>query len=92
MDQTSMNRRFVKRRSEEVNSDMPEIFPFPISIPERDLSDLRARLDLTRLPEPETVPDATQGIELEELRVSMELRAPQDRYDFNTSKEMNDAV
>lgn len=51
---------------------MPEIFPFPISIPERDLTDLRTRLDLTRLPEPQTVPDATQGIELDRLKVLMD--------------------
>jgi epoxide hydrolase len=51
---------------------MPEISPFPISIPERDLSDLRTRLDLTRLPEPETVPDATQGIELDRLKVLLD--------------------
>ncbi|SFJ43358.1 Pimeloyl-ACP methyl ester carboxylesterase [Amycolatopsis sacchari] len=41
--------------------------PFEIHIPERDLSDLRARLDRVRLPEPETVPDATQGLELRRL-------------------------
>jgi hypothetical protein len=50
----------------------PEIFPFPISIPERDLTDLRTRLDLTRLPEHETVPDATQGIELDRLKVFLD--------------------
>jgi hypothetical protein len=38
---------------------MPEIFPFPISIPERDLTGLSMRLDLTRLPEPQTVPGVT---------------------------------
>jgi hypothetical protein len=40
---------------------VPEIFPFPISIRECDLTDLRTRVDLTRLPEPQTVPDATQA-------------------------------
>jgi epoxide hydrolase len=34
-----------------------------------DLDDLHRRLDLTRLPEPETVPDATQGIELTASRL-----------------------
>jgi epoxide hydrolase len=72
MDQTSINREFVKHHFEAMNVGKPEIFPFPISIPERDLTDLRARLDLTRLPEPETVPDATQGIELDRLKVLLD--------------------
>ncbi|GAA5153903.1 epoxide hydrolase family protein [Amycolatopsis dongchuanensis] len=41
--------------------------PFEIHVAERDLDDLRARLDRVRLPEPETVPDATQGLELRRL-------------------------
>jgi epoxide hydrolase len=72
MDQRSINAEFVERHFEAVNLGKPEIFPFPISIPERDLIDLRTRLDRTRLPEPETVPDATQGIELERLKVLLD--------------------
>ncbi|MCO5993853.1 epoxide hydrolase family protein [Actinoallomurus rhizosphaericola] len=45
----------------------PEIEPFAVHIPDHDLADLRVRLDRVRLPEPETVPDATQGIELQRL-------------------------
>ena len=67
MDHTSISKEFGEHYFEAVNSDMPEVFPFPISIPERDLTDLHTRLDLTRLPEPETVPDATQGIETARL-------------------------
>ncbi len=48
---------------------MLQIVPFPISISEHDLDDLHRRLDLTRLPEPETVPDATQGRELDRLKI-----------------------
>ncbi|MFD7669277.1 epoxide hydrolase family protein [Streptomyces sp. NPDC059788] len=44
------------------------IEPCPIRIPDRELTLLRARLDEVRLPEPETVPDATQGIELNRLK------------------------
>ncbi|WP_158811139.1 epoxide hydrolase family protein [Beijerinckia sp. L45] len=51
---------------------MPEIFPFPINVPERDLIDLRTRLEHTRLPEPQTVSDATQGIELDSLKALLE--------------------
>ncbi len=39
-----------------------EIEPFPVRIPERELQDLRERLDRVRLPEPETVTDGSQGI------------------------------
>ena len=47
---------------------MTEIDPFPVSIPERDLEDLRERLDRVRFPEVETVQDGTQGIGLNRLR------------------------
>ncbi|WP_214410297.1 epoxide hydrolase family protein [Sphaerisporangium fuscum] len=50
----------------------PEIESFPIRVPDRDLADLRARLDGVRLPEPETVPDASQGIELDRLRLLLD--------------------
>ena len=39
------------------------IRPFPISFPEAGLSDLRKRINATKWPEPETVPDATQGVQ-----------------------------
>jgi pimeloyl-ACP methyl ester carboxylesterase len=45
-----------------------EIEPFPVSIPERALEDLRERLDRVRLPEAETVGDGTQGIGLTRLQ------------------------
>ena len=40
---------------------MLQIVPFPIGIPEQDFTDLHRRLDLSRLPEPQTVPDAGVG-------------------------------
>ncbi|MFD5250056.1 epoxide hydrolase N-terminal domain-containing protein [Amycolatopsis sp. NPDC058340] len=46
---------------------MPDIEPFPVRVPDRELADLHTRLAKVRLPEPETVPDATQGIELDRL-------------------------
>ncbi|WP_245679183.1 epoxide hydrolase family protein [Actinomadura hibisca] len=46
---------------------VPEIQPFAVHVPDHDLADLRARLERVRLPEPETVPDATQGIGLRHL-------------------------
>jgi pimeloyl-ACP methyl ester carboxylesterase len=38
--------------------------PFQVNIPEADLTDLRRRIEATRWPERETVPDATQGVQL----------------------------
>ncbi|MEN2416580.1 epoxide hydrolase [Streptomyces rimosus] len=48
------------------------IEPYPIRIPDRELALLRSRLDEVRLPEPETVPDATQGLELDRLRTLLD--------------------
>jgi pimeloyl-ACP methyl ester carboxylesterase len=45
-----------------------EVNPFPISIPEADLRDLRERLEHTRWPEPETVEDWSQGVPLAYLQ------------------------
>ncbi|MFI6520418.1 hypothetical protein ACIBF1_33040 [Spirillospora sp. NPDC050679] len=45
----------------------PEGEPFAVPIPDRGLADLHVRLDLVRLPESETVPDATQGIRSRQL-------------------------
>ncbi|WP_409465011.1 epoxide hydrolase family protein [Amycolatopsis sp. GA6-003] len=41
--------------------------PFAVRVDDADLADLRARLDRVRLPEHETVPDASQGIQLAQL-------------------------
>ncbi|GIF70878.1 epoxide hydrolase family protein [Asanoa siamensis] len=45
-----------------------EIRPFTVTIPARDLEDLRDRIDNTRWPERETVPDLTQGVQLETMQ------------------------
>ncbi len=45
--------------------DKDAIRPFPrLNIPEADLSDLRRRINATKWPERELVPDATQGVQL----------------------------
>jgi pimeloyl-ACP methyl ester carboxylesterase len=41
-----------------------EIRPFRIDVPETDLTELRRRVQATVWPEPETVPDASQGVQL----------------------------
>jgi len=45
-----------------------EIVPFLIDVPEAELTDLRRRLQQTRWPEPELVPDWSQGVPLAYLR------------------------
>ncbi|MEV0718210.1 epoxide hydrolase [Asanoa sp. NPDC050611] len=45
-----------------------DIRPFTVTIPGRDLEDLRDRIDNTRWPERETVPDLTQGVQLETMQ------------------------
>jgi epoxide hydrolase len=45
-----------------------QILPFRIKVPEAELADLRRRLRQTRWPEPEPVPDWSQGVPLAYLR------------------------
>src|ERR1700678_4483240 len=45
-----------------------EIVPFLIDVPEAELTDLRRRLRQTRWPEPELVPDWSQGVPLAYLQ------------------------
>ncbi len=40
------------------------IRPFQVNIPEADLTELRRRINATKWPEPETVTDASQGVQL----------------------------
>src|SRR5262245_24365675 len=43
--------------------DATAIRPFRISFPEAALTDLRKRINATKWPEPETVTDASQGVQ-----------------------------
>jgi pimeloyl-ACP methyl ester carboxylesterase len=49
-------------------TDSGAIRPFQIDIPAEAIDDLRRRIQATRLPEKETVGDATQGVQLETIR------------------------
>ena len=42
----------------------PAIRAFHVNFPEADLTELRKRITATRWPDRETVPDATQGVQL----------------------------
>jgi pimeloyl-ACP methyl ester carboxylesterase len=44
------------------------IRPFRVSIPDAELAELRRRINATKWPERETVPDATQGVQLETMQ------------------------
>ncbi len=46
--------------------------PFAASVPDADIADLRARLARTRWPDPETVPDWSQGVRLAHAKALVE--------------------
>jgi pimeloyl-ACP methyl ester carboxylesterase len=46
------------------NEDPEAIRPFRVNIPEAELSELRRRINATRWPDRETVPDQSQGVQL----------------------------
>jgi pimeloyl-ACP methyl ester carboxylesterase len=50
--------------AEHTSSDKAAVRPFQVNVPEADLADLRRRIQATKFPERETVPDATQGVQL----------------------------
>ncbi|WP_215550035.1 epoxide hydrolase family protein [Amycolatopsis sp. CA-230715] len=66
-----------------------EIEPFKIDFPDRDLEELRNRLDRARLPERETVRGPSQGIELD--RMSALLRTWR-RYDWRERERQWNAI
>jgi hypothetical protein len=49
-------------------SNMTEVRPFSIDVPEEELVDLRRRVAATRWPDPETVSDRSQGVQLAKLQ------------------------
>ncbi len=53
------------QRDSAQTSDQTAIRPFPdVNIPQAELTELRRRINATKWPERETVPDATQGVQL----------------------------
>jgi pimeloyl-ACP methyl ester carboxylesterase len=59
-------------QSETTATHHEEIRPFRVDVPEEDLADLRRRIADTRWPDPETVPDRSQGAQLAELQELLE--------------------
>ena len=46
------------------SSDKDAIRPFPVNVPEAELTELRRRINATKWPDRETVTDASQGVQL----------------------------
>jgi pimeloyl-ACP methyl ester carboxylesterase len=63
---------------------MTDIRPFRIDIPEKSITDLQARLALTRFPEKETPDDWTQGVPLAYMRQVRDYWA--ERYDWRRAE------
>ena len=59
MTQTSATQQGTKQAT-----DQTAIRPFQIEVPEKDLTELRARIQATRWPERETVADGAPGVQL----------------------------
>ena len=57
MTQTSATQQRSERASDTIR-------PLQVTVPEAELTDLRRRINATRWPERETVPDQTQGVQL----------------------------
>jgi pimeloyl-ACP methyl ester carboxylesterase len=51
-----------------VDSESPAIRPFTINTPPADLDELRQRIEATRWPEKELVPDHSQGVQLQTIQ------------------------
>lgn len=62
------------------------IHPFHLAIPQSDLEDLQARLARTRWPDPETVPDTSQGPQQASLRALV--ARWQEGYDWRRCEAM----
>jgi pimeloyl-ACP methyl ester carboxylesterase len=54
--------------SEQTGGDKTAIRPFQVKVPEAELTELRRRITATRWPERETVPDQSQGVQLETMQ------------------------
>ncbi|GLZ55393.1 epoxide hydrolase family protein [Actinomycetospora sp. NBRC 106378] len=65
-------------------ADAPTLTPFTVAVPEAELADLRRRLHATRWPDPQTVPDWSQGAPLPYVRDLAEYWARE--YDWRATE------
>jgi pimeloyl-ACP methyl ester carboxylesterase len=75
---------------QQTGSDKTAIRRFHVNIPEADLTDLRKRISATKFPERETVPDASQGVQL--ATVQNLARYWTTEYDWRKCEERLNAV
>ena len=59
-----MNKTIATQQGSEQTADTNAIRPFQVNFPEAELTELRRRIQATRWPDRETVPDASQGVQL----------------------------
>jgi pimeloyl-ACP methyl ester carboxylesterase len=67
------------------SSDKTAIRPFRVNVPEDELTELRRRIQATKWPEGETVPDATQGVQLATMQALARYWATE--YDWRKIEE-----
>jgi pimeloyl-ACP methyl ester carboxylesterase len=70
--------------------DRNAIRPFHVTVPEADLTDLRRRVNATQWPERETVPDASQGVQLATMQALARYWATE--YDWRKIEAKMDAL
>jgi pimeloyl-ACP methyl ester carboxylesterase len=75
---------------QQTGSDKTAIPRFHVNIPEADLTDLRKRISATKFPERETVPDASQGVQLATVQNLARYWATE--YDWRKCEERLNAV
>jgi pimeloyl-ACP methyl ester carboxylesterase len=68
----------------------PDVRPFRVSVPEEDLVELRRRIAATRWPDPETVSDRSQGVQLAKLQELVRYWA--DGYDWRKAEARLNAL
>ena len=66
---TSSRLEFGLQRRKEQAADKNVIRPFRVSVPGTEFTELRRRISATRWPEPETVTDSSQGVQLATAQV-----------------------
>jgi pimeloyl-ACP methyl ester carboxylesterase len=64
----TMTTTTAKQHLTEQASEKTAIRPFRVQVPEAELTELRRRINATNWPERETVPDATQGVQLATMK------------------------
>src|SRR5262245_2366043 len=79
----------TQERSEHA-ADKTAIRPFQVNVPDTALTDLRRRIEATRFPERETVPDATQGVQLATVQALARYWAT--KYDWRKCQAKLDAL